>query len=332
MYATTALTILSTVFVATGAAFGQSAACPADLNDDSLINGGDLALVLAYWGSQNGDIDLDGNGVVGGGDLALVLGDWGKQCNPFWDDVDVQFVGEMMVVTTTGRPSHQIGPFDGSYYDPDTGQYCVNPNTTTVQNDVWMIPVQPTPTDTPAVDVLATGGPIAVSITGAAIYNAYDGGGAEAPGNICMDICRGHPSPDGRYHYHQYSECFNEATESDGHSGIIGYSFDGYAIYGLTDIGGVTPSDLDECGGHTDSIRGYHYHLQNQFPFSLGCYHGEPEPSNFAGGGGPGGCNACAANMVPPQICNCVRNTPGYGYCCNNWDAACQAYADSVCN
>ena len=74
-------------------------------------------MFLAYWGTRNGDIELDRNGVVGGGDLALVLGDWGKQCNPFWDDVDVQFVGDMMVVTTTGRPSHQIGPFDGSYYE-----------------------------------------------------------------------------------------------------------------------------------------------------------------------------------------------------------------------
>ncbi len=83
MFPATALPILSTEFPATGAAFGQSAACPADLNDDWLINGEGLARVPAYWGSQNGDIELDGNGVVGGGDLALVLGDWGKQCTPF---------------------------------------------------------------------------------------------------------------------------------------------------------------------------------------------------------------------------------------------------------
>jgi len=39
-----------------------------------------------------------------------------------------------MVVTTTGRPSHQIGPFGGSHYSPDTGQFCVNSNAATVQS------------------------------------------------------------------------------------------------------------------------------------------------------------------------------------------------------
>ena len=328
--------VLSGAFLlsSTASLCAQSAACVGDLNQDSMVNGQDLALVLSYWGSNNADIDLDGNGSVGGGDLAIVLGDWGQQCNPFWSDVDVEFVGDMMVVSTSGLPSHQIGPFDGTYYDPDTGQYCFNPNTSTDQNNVWMIPLQPVPTDNPTVDVLATGGAIAVSITGASIYNAYDGGGAEAPFNICMDYCRGHASPDGGYHYHQYSPCFNEVIEADGHSGIVGYAFDGYAIYGLNDIGGVVPSDLDDCGGHTDPIRGYHYHFQTQFPWTLGCYHGQPEPSNFAGGGGGGGggCTGCMVNMIPPPTCNCVQNAPGYEYCCNNWDASCQEYASLFCN
>ena len=52
----------------------------------------------------------------------------------------------------------------------------------TAQNNVWMIPVNPTPTDTPAIDVLNQFGAIGVTITGAAFYNAYDGGGAPAPG------------------------------------------------------------------------------------------------------------------------------------------------------
>ena len=123
--------------------------------------------------SRSTSMAMGSSGVV----TSLVLGDWGTQCNPFWDEVDVQFVGDMMVVTTTGLPTHQIGPFDGSY-DPDTGRYCVNPNTATVQNDVWMIPLQPNPTNNPAVDVLSTGGPIAVSITGAALTMPMTGVGA----------------------------------------------------------------------------------------------------------------------------------------------------------
>lgn len=52
--------------------------CPGDINDDELINGKDLVVVLGGWGPCNGctaDINDDGN--VDGQDLALVLGGWG---------------------------------------------------------------------------------------------------------------------------------------------------------------------------------------------------------------------------------------------------------------
>jgi len=51
--------------------------CPADLNNDGLVNGGDLAQLLGGWGSR-GPADLDGNGTVNGADLAIVLGAWGQ--------------------------------------------------------------------------------------------------------------------------------------------------------------------------------------------------------------------------------------------------------------
>jgi|GEM_PF-5794060 len=35
---------------------------------------------------------------------------------------------------------------------------------------------------------------------------------------------------------------------------------DGYALYAHANQDGSAPADLDECGGHTDAIRGYHYH------------------------------------------------------------------------
>lgn len=49
----------------------------ADLTNDGLVNGADLAMLLGGWGSSGALIDLDGSGRVGGGDLALLLGDWG---------------------------------------------------------------------------------------------------------------------------------------------------------------------------------------------------------------------------------------------------------------
>ena len=51
--------------------------CDGDLNDDDVVDGGDLSLVLGYWGSANPTFDLDGSGLVDGADLAFVLGEWG---------------------------------------------------------------------------------------------------------------------------------------------------------------------------------------------------------------------------------------------------------------
>jgi hypothetical protein len=47
---------------------------PADLNGDGRINGLDLAMLLAAWGTRAADID--GNGTSDGADLAMVLASW----------------------------------------------------------------------------------------------------------------------------------------------------------------------------------------------------------------------------------------------------------------
>lgn len=53
-------------------------ACPADLTDDGLVDGGDLGLLLGDWGQGAASpADLDGSGLVDGGDLGLMLGAWG---------------------------------------------------------------------------------------------------------------------------------------------------------------------------------------------------------------------------------------------------------------
>ena len=49
--------------------------CPGDLNGDGLRNGGDLGMLLAYWGGADGD--LNGDGTTNGGDLGLLLSYWG---------------------------------------------------------------------------------------------------------------------------------------------------------------------------------------------------------------------------------------------------------------
>ncbi|MAC75485.1 MAG: hypothetical protein CMJ22_07890 [Phycisphaerae bacterium] len=49
--------------------------CPADLSGDGIVNGGDIGLLLAAWGTINAD--LDGDGTTGGADLGLILAAWG---------------------------------------------------------------------------------------------------------------------------------------------------------------------------------------------------------------------------------------------------------------
>ena len=65
------------------------------------------------------------------------------------------------------------------------------------------------------------------------------------------------------------------------HSTILGFAFDGYGIYGLQDVGGRAPTNLDACNGHfgptPDHPEGvYHYHATARFPYLLGCYAGVP--------------------------------------------------------
>jgi len=54
--------------------------CPADLDADGVVGGGDLSLLLGSWGRcpDAGCVgDLDGSGAIDGGDLAVLLASWG---------------------------------------------------------------------------------------------------------------------------------------------------------------------------------------------------------------------------------------------------------------
>jgi hypothetical protein len=56
----------------------SDAICPADINQDGVVSGQDLGLLLADWGTNPGSAaDLDGDGEVGGSDIGLLLASWG---------------------------------------------------------------------------------------------------------------------------------------------------------------------------------------------------------------------------------------------------------------
>ena len=53
---------------------------PGDLNNDGIVNGVDLAIILSTWGlCGSGDCiaDINQDGLVNGVDLAVVLSNWG---------------------------------------------------------------------------------------------------------------------------------------------------------------------------------------------------------------------------------------------------------------
>ncbi|HMN96765.1 MAG TPA: dockerin type I domain-containing protein [Phycisphaerales bacterium] len=58
--------------------------CQGDLNGDGTVDGADLGLFIAAWGTQSlgsagaGIADLDGDGTVGGSDLGILLSRWGS--------------------------------------------------------------------------------------------------------------------------------------------------------------------------------------------------------------------------------------------------------------
>ena len=49
----------------------------ADINGDGMVNGADLGLLLALWGTNDPAGDLNGDGVSNGADLGLMLAAWG---------------------------------------------------------------------------------------------------------------------------------------------------------------------------------------------------------------------------------------------------------------
>ncbi len=90
-----------------------------------------------------------------------------------------------------------------------------------------------------------------------------------------LDDAGGHVNPHAGYHYHAVTGSTKEVEQKDVHAPMIGYAMDGFGIYAHSDENGKTYNDLDDCNGHYDDIRGYHYHAgdagSNQI---LGCLHG----------------------------------------------------------
>lgn len=128
-----------------------------------------------------------------------------------------------------------------------------------------------------------------IALTGAAWHvemapdaqiNVYDPNAA-----LPTDRCFGHPYAF-QYHYHGYSwKCMNQGKAGQ-QSPLLGYALDGFGIYGPRGADGkvITNAQLDECHGMVSEVmfngtkqKIYHYVLNNEYPYSIGCFRGMPQ-------------------------------------------------------
>ena len=171
-------------------------------------------------------------------------------------------------------------------------------------------------------------GSIGVMISGAVLYNPYEGDGKTVAmaNNFTVtnsagitasfvDKCAGHPTPDiGAYHYHGLPNCVTAKVDKVSKpSHIIGFALDGFPIYGDRDNKGkqITAKNLDQCNGVISATpefpKGiYHYVLLGTADArsSIACFHGEVDASQIqampamGGGGMPMPDTAAAATKL----------------------------------
>lgn len=206
------------------------------------------------------------------------------------DEIRLAHEGDCLVMQSQGYPNHPTADF------PNSG----NPNTIRVQDFTFRLPLEPRRA---ASITRLPMGPIGVALNGVVFFNPFEQGGMNAVAGyseVWLDSCCGHPQQTGVYHYHKYPTCVKSPFPDDGkrHSPVIGFAFDGFPIHGPYEAAGMMAMDLegeralDVCNGHEDPDRGYHYHVTpGRFPYVIGGYRGDPEPSNNPGlqraGNGP---------------------------------------------
>jgi hypothetical protein len=212
-----------------------------------------------------------------------------------------------IVMEPTGIPNHARD----EYYAVPISQDVVVPDSTTAKivkdptkAQSYKFTIPNTPQYVSAVTATSLGS-IGVMISGAVIYNPFEGDNktvamannftitnSEGITASFVDKCAGHPIPDsGAYHYHGLSICVTAKVDKIAKpSHVIGFALDGFPIYGDRDNKGkqVTAKNLDKCNGINSATpefpKGiYHYVLLGTADVrsSIACFHGKVDASQI---------------------------------------------------
>ena len=225
-----------------------------------------------YSDAEEGGIWFDGGGEVyeiDGDFIVNLVNLYGDQNWLLYDpgSGDVNVTDTQVSCEAAARPN----------VDPQYQNYCVECSIEYYGGGVsqaFLIPVTPVALSSPGglgrgdVGVTLDGVVLAAPAPVDAILGAYT--------IAAFDDCGGHVNPFEGYHYHAATGCSELIAQDDGHAALMGYALDGYALHGMLNENGTEPTDLDACRGHSDDVRGYHYHAasagENMF---IGCFAGE---------------------------------------------------------
>ncbi|QKV90660.1 YHYH protein [Streptomyces sp. NA02950] len=238
---------------------------------------------------------IDAHGVIDVFKRPFVSGTmrWHKVLRVWTTATKRHFRGNGLPDHFTGRFPVQKGTPAYKYYAeiPSPGY----PNAAAIPIKSWnldvTVPRNPTVAAQPTcIDQLTTG----MALAGGTFHLEVATDAADRPVDpnaaLPLDRCWGHPY-ETQYHYHGPSQtCFDKASGRPkhgvlGHSPLVGYAIDGFGIYGPRGEDGkiVRNEDLDVCHGHTHAITWdgkkvvmYHYHLNGEYPYSIGCFRGTP--------------------------------------------------------
>lgn len=176
---------------------------------------------------------------------------------------------------------------------PEDDHACISVSADESIEITMLLPLTPVMAERPT--DLGTVAKVGVALDGVPIF--ADAPSVQVTGHMpALDVCGGHIDPGGWYHWHATSTDIETAFEAEDviadcalaqdSSAMFGYAFDGFALYGSTDVDGTVPTDLDQCNGHVGTTaeggETYHYHASASFPNLPACLVGVQAQDNFS--------------------------------------------------